>query len=91
MPNIPQHARFIDAPEPNEEGGFYVSAIDGTKYAGLLGPFQTHSAAAEKVRNVSDYVCARKPEAHWWSFGTCRLESKDGDLPNGALNNLIKE
>jgi len=67
-----------------------VSTIrDRSSYALLLGPFDTHREALGHVRAVTDFTNERKPESHWWLFGTCRVDPAEGSLPGGILNGLV--
>lgn len=66
-------------------GAYYVSAVDGGRYALLLGPFANdHAAALAMVEPVRAKACELNPRAHWYAFGTCRLppevEAKPGRL-----------
>lgn len=79
---------FKPDPSPDLRGGFFVSAIRGeNSYALLLGPYDSHSEALERVPAATSYVTERVPDAHWWSFGTCRVSADT--TRKGALNGLL--
>ena len=63
-------------------GYYYASIIDGNSYALALGPYPTHQDALHAVP-IARALCNHDHRAHFWAFGTCRLES---DAGRGALN-----
>lgn len=69
-------------------GNYYVSIVDGPKYALLLGPFvDDHQAALDAVQSVRDKAFELNPaQATFAGFGTCRVS--DYSKP-GALNDHI--
>lgn len=68
-------------------GNYYVSAVNGSKYIALVGPFKDdHAGALAFVERARTYTVAAKPESAFWGFGTCRLET---DKP-GTLNAVLK-
>lgn len=90
MPKLPDKVTVSPDPDTKLRGGFYVSAIkDNRAYALLLGPFETHREALDRVRPVTDFTLERKAESHWWFFGTCRVDPAKGTLPSGALNGAV--
>lgn len=66
---------------------FYVSVINGRQRGLLLGPFPTHDAALDRVEDVRAWVIERKPEAHFYGFGTASVPS-DRARP-GSLNSHL--
>lgn len=78
--------------EPDTKpGDYYVSVRDGSRTALALGPFRDdHASALVRVDDVRRHVQERSPDAHWWSFGTCRLDASD-DNPLGRLNGSLAE
>ncbi len=69
--------------QPDTRPGFYyVTAIDGARYARLLGPFANHAGALAAVDAVRIEAEQRDPWASFWAFGTCRA---DDDLGLGVL------
>jgi hypothetical protein len=71
-------------PDPRP-GAYYVSVVDGRRYALALGPFDTHAAALERVGPVRDYCNKQSDRAWFYGYGTCRLEPGD-EHPPGKLN-----
>lgn len=81
------------------KSGFYVTACRdelragdrpsvGQRVAWLAGPFTTHQAALDAVREVRE-ICEgiTAGESDFWSFGTARREALDGQpLPAGKVN-----
>lgn len=67
--------------------GFYVSVIDGSRKGLLAGPFADHGEALALLEAVQTWVVHRKPEAHFFGFGTARVEATR--LPDGRLNGLV--
>ena len=60
-------------------GDYYVSAIDGKRYALLLGPFRDdHKAALAMVDKAQARAMQVDIKAPWYSYGTCRLEHGTG-------------
>lgn len=52
---------------------YYVSTIDGSRYALLAGPFATHSEACKWVDRVRDEACRVDPRAWFYAFGTTAM------------------
>lgn len=73
------------APDPRP-GHYYVSAVEGKRYAVLLGPYATHAEALELVDVGRLEAVARDPRAIWWAFGTCRLPPDHPNPPRGVLH-----
>ena len=71
-----------------KEGEYYVSVIDGPRWRTLLGPFtDDHQAALDMVEAVRDKAIELDPKAHFYGFGTCRLEGGDKvPIRPGLLN-----
>jgi len=65
-------------PDPRP-GFYYVSVIDGPRSARVRGPFKDNHAAAlaavDKTRRQLEHL---HPFAHFYAFGTCRLETDEG-------------
>lgn len=53
---------------------FYVSVINGKRTGLLLGPFATHEEALDNVERGRELAIAADPFAHFYWFGTCRIE-----------------
>lgn len=51
---------------------FYVTVRDGSKWAALLGPYDTHEAALADVETARALACEANARAHWFAFGTAR-------------------
>lgn len=67
---------------------FYVSVMNGSRRGLLLGPFETHDEALEQVERVRQFVVERKPEAHFYGFGTASAPRRAGIV--GRLNEHIE-
>ena len=67
-------------------GRYYVSMVDGNRSALLLGPYATHQEALDDVLRGNDMACKIDPRAHWYGFGTCRLDDDYPTTPQGRLN-----
>lgn len=71
----------------NRPGNYYVSVIDGPKYAKLLGPFAHHETALDAVKDVRAFAIEHDGKAHFYAFGTCRLPDDDSvPIRAGSLN-----
>lgn len=87
-PLVPIHLAGDEVDE--RPGHYYVSVIDGRRWALLYGPFARHAdalAALETARRVAVDADAR---AWFYAFGTARVEP-DGvaPAPAGVLNHLL--
>lgn len=74
-------------PDPRP-GLYYVSVVDGGRYALALGPFDTHAEALARVDDVRDYChdYDGKTRSWFWGYGTCRIEPSDDEPKRGTLN-----
>ena len=72
-------------------GEYYVSVIDGPRAGRLLGPFTNdHQAALDMVNKVRDKAIEMDPRAHFYAFGTCRLDGNDKvPIRAGVLNRFF--
>lgn len=73
--------------EPDTKpGDYFVSVLDGRRYALALGPFRNdHASALARVDEVRHYAHGHGGEWAWfWAFGTCRLDPGSGRV--GKLN-----
>lgn len=69
--------------------GYYVTAFDGARFKGFArGPFATHGAAIDAVDETRDRACAADPFAHFYAWGTARIEREA--LPEGPMNRLFQ-
>ena len=77
----------MQQPDTNP-GEYYVTAIDGARSVKLLGPFTNdHAKALSMVDAVRDYAVTIDPRAHWYSFGTARVQGGDVvPIRAGTLN-----
>ena len=66
---------------------YYVSTIDGSRFALLAGPFPTHPEACELVDRVRDEACRVDPRAWFYAFGTTAM--KPEYRKRGILNDLL--
>lgn len=71
-------------------GSYYVSVQDGARFALLLGPFRdNHAGALAMVDKVRAAACEQDARAHWYAFGTCRMDPTPDTEPGprcGSLN-----
>jgi hypothetical protein len=73
----------------NKDGNYYVSVIDGTRYGFLLGPFyNNHQAALDMVDRARVKAQEVDPRAHFYSFGTLRVD-KEVYNKLGVLNKFF--
>lgn len=83
-----------DVQQPDTKpGAYYVSARDGPRHALCLGPFvNDHAAALARVEAVRRLAADLDPRAHWFAFGTCRLDLPADltALPAGRLNRIME-
>ena len=90
MPKLnPQVHTFTDRDEPDDTpGDYYVSCVDGGRFAFLAGPFHNdHEAALWMVPRARKLACALDPKAVFYGFGTCRREpDPTRPAPPGRLN-----
>jgi len=94
--NIPEASDSSDASvheDPcrcrfNEPGtNYYVSTIDGSRFALLVGPFETHSEACGWVKRARDMACRVEPRAWFYAFGTA--STRPEYRKPGILNHLL--
>ncbi len=72
----------------NEPGtNYYVSTIDGSRFALLAGPFETHSEACGWVKRARDIACRVDPRAWFYAFGTA--STRPEYRKPGLLNDLL--
>ncbi len=88
MPHWPRTdgANALSTP-PATEAGFYVSVRNGDQSGLLLGPYAEHAHAEANVDRARDEALAVDPWAHFYEYGTCRVEA--ATLPQGRLNARI--
>ncbi len=63
-------------------GNYYVSVVDGPRFAVLAGPYPAHQTALDLVERVREVAIDADPRAHFYSFGTVRMP-KPSPLPAG--------
>lgn len=94
---IRDHYRFNVYRNANERnpdgrrGAYYVTVIDGGRFALALGPFDRHAEALAHVDAVRGYCHAydNKTRSWFWAYGTSRMERAD-DNPTGTLNPVLE-
>lgn len=65
-------------PDPRP-GFYYVSVVRGSDCRLLRGPFvNDHAGALAAVEAAKAEACRLDPRAHWYAFGTCRLDKNAG-------------
>ena len=79
--------KYSDIMEDLRPGHYYVSMVDGQRFALLTGPFDTHREALDSVSKARDKACEIDGRAHFYSFGTCRMEIT-ANPRRGALDML---
>jgi hypothetical protein len=57
---------------------FYVSTIDGSRTALLLGPYDTHEQAKAQVARGRDMANEANWRAAFYAFGTCSAPKGTG-------------
>lgn len=57
-------------------GRYYVTVRDGGRHGYLLGPYDTHQEALENVERGRDLANDADSRAHWYAFGTGRLQDE---------------
>lgn len=50
---------------------FYVDVVSGSRFALLLGPYDTHEEATANVERGKQLAVERDPRTWFDSFGTC--------------------
>jgi hypothetical protein len=58
-------------------GDYYVSIVDGSRYALIAGPFDTHRKALAMVPAAKKIAEELDPRAVFYGFGTCRKDTSD--------------
>lgn len=66
---------------------YYVSTIDGSRFALLAGPFDNHPEACGWVDRARDEACRVDPRAWFYAFGTTAM--KPEYRKPGILNDLL--
>jgi hypothetical protein len=69
--------------------GFYVSVLDGPRYALAAGPFKTHEEALALVDQVRGLCVRTEDDGVWWAYGTCKVTNEHRPLPVGRLNDKL--
>lgn len=70
-------------------GYYYVSLVDGDRYSLLLGPYtNNHQRALEMVEDVKKKAIELDHFAHFYGFGTCRVDI-DVEPRWGVLNDYF--
>jgi hypothetical protein len=64
-------------------GPYYVTAVDGSRWFKMAGPYVGHAAALADVDRARDIASNVDGRAHFMAWGTCRAE---GSTDIGALN-----
>jgi hypothetical protein len=57
----------------NDQYHYYVSAVDGSRYTLLAGPFATHEEALDRVDAAREKSTEIDPRAWFYAYGTCRV------------------
>ena len=81
----------MDQIADTKPGEYYVTVVDGPRWAKLLGPFtDNHQAALDMVDAVREKAIEIDPKAHFYAFGTCRIEGDDKvPVRAGRLNQFF--
>ena len=76
---IPSTATYSDKEVDDQPGFYYVSLIDGPRFALLAGPYSTHREALDMVTPAKEAANkVNRQQAAFAGFGTCRLEHDAG-------------
>jgi len=70
------------------DGRYYVSVVDGKRFTLLLGPFQRHQDALNRVDECYQLACKLNSWAHFYAYGTVRMD--DNFTLAGKFNDLLK-
>ena len=74
-----QFAACNNAEVDDRPGFYYVSMIDGARYALLAGPYPSHREALDMVDSAKEAACrVNSAQCAFAGFGTCRTESNAG-------------
>ena len=65
---------------------YYISVIDGAKYALVAGPFKNHEQALGLVEQAKKVGYTRDPMSHFYAWGTCK---RPNGYQEGVLNTLL--
>ena len=68
---------------------YYVSVVDGPRYALLAGPYETHQEALDKVDEARKAAYTMDVKAVFYAYGTCK--TPPGYDKPGVLNHLLEE
>lgn len=59
-------------------GDYYVSVVDGDRYALVSGPYPTHTAACDHVEAARAIGDQLDPRSVFCGWGTCSMEPNSG-------------
>jgi hypothetical protein len=76
----------MQQPDPRP-GNYYVSMVDGPRFALLAGPFAQHAVALDQVEPAKTIAQKLDPWADFYAFGTVRM-ADDYTTP-GKLNERL--
>lgn len=78
------HPSETSSQQPDTEPGpYYISAVDGPKFALASGPYENHGQALALVEKARSAVVNHDAWAAFASFGTVRMQA--GVAQQGAL------
>lgn len=65
-----------------DDNCYYVSVVDGNKFALLAGPFRTHEAALKMVDKVTEKAQEIDRKSIFYGFGTVKMGNghREGSL-----------
>ena len=87
--NATYNDRDLDLDGPDlRPGAYYVSAVDGGRYALLAGPYPSHAAALAQVDAARTIAHELDPRAIWYGYGTCRMDAPSARI--GMFNDRLK-
>lgn len=77
-----RHRPEGEAQHPNTKlGDYFVSALDGKRFALVSGPYvNDHAAAISDINECRSLVEEIDPRAVFYAFGTCRLKNECGKI-----------
>ena len=87
MATITKRDQYLGDIVDTRPGDYYVSVIDGTRYALLAGPFTTHQEALNMVERTKDLAQTLDSRAVFYGFGTCRTDTRIEGVPRLSILN----
>jgi hypothetical protein len=67
-----------------QEFGFYVTVRDAGRTGFLVGPYDTHEEALERVDEAKRLACEANSRGVWYAYGTSKVTGPP--FPRGLFN-----